>query len=147
MTPFEIAGLLGLSAFLSATLLPGSSEALLLGLLANGQGTPLVLVAFATFGNVSGALVNWVIGRFFQQYKERSWFPVRANAVDRAQAWFSRWGTWSLLLSWVPVIGDPLTLVAGLLRVSLGRFLVLVTIGKAARYGALVLAWQHWGVP
>ncbi|WP_054007385.1 YqaA family protein [Cypionkella psychrotolerans] len=146
MTVAEVYGLLCLSAFLSATLLPGSSEAMLLGFLATGQGSPFILVMFATLGNVAGAVVNWGLGRFFERFKDKSWFPIRAPATARAQVWFTRWGLWSLLLSWVPVIGDPLTLVAGVMRVPFGRFLVLVTIGKVARYGLLVLAWQNWGV-
>ena len=146
MSIVAVYGLLCLSAFLSATLLPGSSEAVLLGLLASGQGNPAMLVGFAALGNVAGAMVNWGLGLFFEHYKDKSWFPIQAAAMARAQVWFSRWGLWSLLLSWVPVIGDPLTLVAGVLRVPFGRFLVLVTIGKVARYGLLVLAWQHWGL-
>ena len=146
MTTGAAYGLLCLSAFLSATLLPGSSEAVLLGMLVNGQGSPVILVIFATLGNVAGAAVNWGLGRFFEHLKDKSWFPIKPPAMARAQAWFTRWGLWSLLLSWVPVIGDPLTLVAGVLRVPFGRFLVLVTIGKVARYGLLVLAWQNWGV-
>lgn len=146
MTTGAAYGLLCLSAFLSATLLPGSSEAVLLGMLVNGQGSPVILVIFATLGNVAGAAVNWGLGRFFEHFKDKSWFPIKAPAMAQAQAWFIRWGLWSLLLSWVPVIGDPLTLVAGVMRVSFGRFLVLVTIGKVARYGLLVLAWQNWGV-
>ena len=145
MTIIAVYGLLCLSAFLSATLLPGSSEAVLLGLLASGQGSPAVLVLSATLGNVAGAVVNWGLGRFFEHYKDKSWFPIQADAMTRAQVWFARWGLWSLLLSWVPVIGDPLTLVAGILRVPFGQFVVLVTIGKVLRYGLVVLAWQHWG--
>lgn len=146
MSVVAIYGLLCLSAFLSATLLPGSSEAVLLGMLASGQGSPAVLVVSATLGNVAGAVVNWVLGWFFEHYKDKSWFPIKQAALARAQAWFARWGLWSLLLSWVPVIGDPLTLVAGVLRVPFGRFVVLVTIGKVTRYGLLVLAWLRWGV-
>lgn len=146
MSIVTIYGLLCLSAFLSATLLPGSSEAVLLGLLASGQGSPAVLVVFATLGNVAGAVVNWGLGRFFEHYKDKSWFPIQVAAMTRAQVWFARWGLWTLLLSWVPVIGDPLTLVAGILRVQFGRFLMLVSFGKVARYGLLVLAWQHWGM-
>ena len=145
MTALAAYGLLFLSAFLSATLLPGSSETVLVGLLAANQGLPALLVLFATVGNVAGAVVNWGLGRFFEHYRDRSWFPIKAAAVARAQSWFAHWGLWSLLLSWVPVIGDPLTLVAGVLRVPFGRFLVLVTIGKVLRYGLVVLAWQHWG--
>ena len=145
MTALAAYGLLFLSAFLSASLLPGSSEAVLVGFLAANQGLPAVLMLVATVGNVAGAVVNWGLGRFFEHYKDRSWFPIKAPAMARAQGWFARWGLWSLLLSWVPVIGDPLTLVAGILRVPFGRFVVLVTIGKVLRYGLVVLAWQHWG--
>lgn len=144
MTAFMAYGLLFLSAFLSATLLPGSSEAVLVGFLATKQGLPALLILFATVGNVAGAVVNWGLGRFFEHYRDRSWFPIKAAALERAQDWFARWGLWLLLLSWVPVIGDPLTLVAGILRVPFGRFLVLVSIGKVLRYGLVVLAWQHW---
>ncbi len=145
MTALAAYGLLLLSAFLSATLLPGSSEAVLVGFLATYQGFPALLIVFATVGNVAGAVVNWGLGRFFEHYKDRSWFPIKAAALAGAQGWFARWGLWSLLLSWVPVLGDPLTLVAGVLRVPFGRFLVLVTIGKVLRYGLVVLAWQQWG--
>ena len=145
MTALAAYGLLFLSAFLSATLLPGSSETVLVGFLAANQGLPALLVLFATVGNVAGAVVNWGLGRFFEHYRDRSWFPIKVAAMARAQVWFARCGLWSLLLSWVPVIGDPLTLVAGVLRVPFGRFLVLVTIGKVLRYGLVVLAWQHWG--
>ncbi len=137
--------LLFLSAFLSATLLPGSSEAALVALLASATGTPLALVAVASLGNVAGAVVNWGMGRSFQHFKNRPWFPLQDATNNRAQAWFARYGVWSLLLSWVPVIGDPLTVVAGMLRVSFGRFVLLVTIGKVLRYALIVVAWQHWG--
>ena len=145
MTAFMAYGLLFLSAFLSASLLPGSSEAVLVRFLATKQGLPALLILFATVGNTAGAVVNWGLGRFFEHYRDRSWFPFKAAALERAQGWFERWGLWSLLLSWVPVIGDPLTLVAGILRVPFGRFLVLVSIGKVLRFGLVVLAWQHWG--
>lgn len=145
MTAPAASGLLFLSAFLSATLLPGSSEAVLLGFLAAGQGMPEALIVFATLGNVAGSTVNWSLGRFFAHCKDRAWFPVPEAASAHTQAWFARWGQWSLLLSWLPVIGDPLTLAAGVLQVPLGRFLMLVTIGKLLRYTLLAFAWNHWG--
>lgn len=137
--------LLFLSAFLSATLLPGSSEAALVALLASANGMPLALIAVASLGNIAGAVVNWGMGRSFQHFKDRAWFPLKDAANSRAQAWFARFGVWSLLFSWLPVIGDPLTVVAGMLRVSFGQFLLLVTIGKVLRYSLIVVAWQHWG--
>jgi membrane protein YqaA with SNARE-associated domain len=131
------------SAFLSATLLPGSSEAALIGLLAAGQGSPAMLVAVATLGNVLGSLVNWVLGRFFSHFRDRRWFPIDRRNYDRAIGWYSRYGVWSLLFAWLPVIGDPLTVVAGVLRTDIRWFLLLVTVGKAARYLFIagVLAW------
>jgi len=69
---------------------------------------------------------------------------LKDTTNKRAQAWFSRYGIWSLLLSWVPIVGDPLTLVAGVMQVSIGRFLLFVTIGKVLRYGLIVTAWQLW---
>ena len=137
-------GFLMVSAFLSATLLPGSSEAVLVGLLALGQGQPAFLLAAASFGNVAGAVVNWLLGRFFSHYGDRAWFPVAPDTTARTRLWFGRYGAWSLLLSWVPVIGDPLTLVAGLLRVGFWRFLLLVSVGKALRYLVILSAWQEW---
>ena len=138
-------GLLFLSAFLSATLLPGSSEALLLGFLASGQGAPAVLITFASLGNVAGAVVNWGMGRFLLLYRDRWWFPLKDATTSRAHVWFARFGVWSLLLSWVPVIGDPLTLVAGIMQVPFRRFVMFVAVGKVLCYVLIVWAWQHWG--
>jgi membrane protein YqaA with SNARE-associated domain len=134
--PAELAvyAALFLGALTSATLLPGASEAALLGLVAAGQGAPAVLVAVATIENVLGSVVNWALGRYLSRYREHWWFPVRGRSFDRGVALFRRWGAWSLLLSWMPVLDDPLTAAAGVLRESLSRFLLLVTIGKAARY-------------
>ena len=133
-----------LSAFASATLLPGSSEAALLALLVMGQGDPALLMAVATAGNVLGSLANWLLGRYLFQMRDRPWFPVGPEAYDRAIGWFRRYGIWSLLLSWVPVIGDPLTLVAGFLRVRLLPFLLLVSTGKAGRYAAILAGSVWW---
>jgi len=134
---------LAASAFLAATIVPFSSEAALLALLAAGQGQPVLLVAAASVGNIAGSAVNWLLGRFIQRFRDRSWFPVGPGAYARAEAWFNRFGLWSLLFAWVPVVGDPLTLVAGALRVGFIRFLLLVGIGKVARYAVLAggLAW------
>ena len=143
MTILAACWLLFGSAFLSATLLPGSSEAVLLGLLTSGTGQPVLFVAAASLGNIAGATVNWGMGRYFLHFKDRSWFPIKDATNARAQAWFSRYGIWSLLLSWVPIVGDPLTLVAGIMRVPIGRFLIFVAVGKVLRYALIVLAWQY----
>lgn len=125
------------SALLSSTLFPGGSEALLLYRLHQGAD-PLVSVLTATAGNVLGSLITYGMGRF-----GREAIRTRSENTDRhiarAESWFKRFGRPSLLLAWLPVVGDPLCLVAGVLRVSVPVFLLLVTVGKLARYAAL--AW------
>lgn len=125
------------SALLSSTLFPGGSEALLIYRLNQGA-EPLPSVATATAGNVLGSLVTYGMGRFGRQAVNRTSENAERH-VARAERWFGRFGRPSLLLAWLPVIGDPLCLVAGVLRVSVGSFLLLVTLGKLARYAAL--AW------
>lgn len=132
------------AAFGAATLLPLQSEAVLVGLLLNGQYGLWLLLAVATLGNVLGSLVNWWLGRGIERFKERRWFPVSPANLERARRHYQRYGHWSLLLSWLPVVGDPLTLVAGVMREPLGRFLLIVTLAKGARYGVLALATLGW---
>jgi membrane protein YqaA with SNARE-associated domain len=128
------------AAFLAATLLPAQSEALLAALLLGGQYSAVALVAVAGAGNVAGSLVNYALGRGVERFRDRRWFPVSAPALARAQGWYARGGRWMLLLSWLPVVGDPLTLAAGVMRERLPVFLLLVTLGKVGRYAALALA-------
>ncbi len=136
---FALYGGLFLSALAAATILPLQSEALLVALLSMGGHAIWLLIAVATAGNVLGSLINWWLGRSIERYRERRWFPVPAAALARAERHYQRYGKWSLLLSWAPLIGDPLTLVAGFMREPLGRFLLLVLIAKLGRY--MVLAW------
>ena len=123
-------------AFGAATLLPLQSEALLTGLLM-ADHAPALLVAVASVGNVLGSTVNWGLRRQVERFRHRRWFPANQAQLDRARGWYQRYGKWSLLLSWVPVVGDPLTVVAGVMREPLPTFLVLVTIAKVGRYVAL----------
>lgn len=134
---FSLAGLFAI-AFVAATILPAQSEAALVALLALGQQSPAMLVVVATIGNVLGSVTNWLLGRWIEHYRDRRWFPVSEQALDRATGWYQRWGRWSLLLSWAPLGGDALTVAAGVLREPFWSFLLLVTIAKAARY--IVLA-------
>lgn len=126
-------------SFLAATILPGSSEILLATLAFNNPSDRPVLFAIATFGNTAGAAVNWALGKWFMHLSDRRWFPVSPKHVEAASGWFRKYGTWSLLFSWLPIVGDPLTVVAGALRVRFLPFLVLVAIGKAVRY--LLVLW------
>ena len=125
------------SAFLAATILPFYSEVVLFALLRDG-GDPVVLVIVATVGNTLGAVVNWLLGRYLRRFRDRRWFYFSPAQVDRAQRWFQRYGFWSLLLAWAPVGGDALTLVAGVMKVRLAPFLLLVGTGKALRYVSVV---------
>lgn len=129
-------------AFLAATILPFSSEVVLAALVAAGGSDGFGLWLVASLGNTLGAAVNWLLGRYCLQWRERRWFPVDGPALERASHWFRRWGVWSLLFAWVPIVGDPLTFAAGLLRVNFWLFLFLAGAGKAARYAAVLLAAQ-----
>ena len=126
-----------LSAFLSATLLPGSSEALLIMRLGEG-GEPLPLLASATLGNLLGSLATYFLGRMGNLVVHARWMRIDTADVKRAERWFGRWGRPALLFAWVPVVGDPLCLVAGILRVGLPSFILLVGVGKLLRYASLV---------
>ncbi len=133
------------AAFLAATLLPGSSEAMLAGVLASGEISVYPAVAIATIGNTLGSCVNWGLGRFFAHLRHRKWFPVRPDKFDKYTAWYQKWGIWSLLLSWMPVIGDPLTVIAGISRTPLLLFTSIVLVAKGVRYllvaGMFSLFW------
>lgn len=132
--------LLFLNAFLAATILPLSSELTLGAMaLADPDRTQALLVAAST-GNTLGSASNWLLGRFLLHFRDRRWFPASPATLERAGAIFRRYGLWSLLLAWLPVIGDPLTIVAGMLRTPFLPFVVLVAIGKTARYATILWA-------
>ncbi len=130
------------SAFIAATLLPAQSEAVLYVLVTEGEPKWLLWVV-ATLGNTLGAWVNWGLGRYLLHFETRSWFPFRADRMARAQSWFARYGQWSLLMSWLPLVGDGLTFVAGVMKTRWWLFLLLCAIGKGARY-AVVIGIAHW---
>ncbi len=132
-----------LSSFLAATILPLSSEVVLGLLLAGGYGT-LPVVAVATTGNVLGSVVNYWLGLAGSQWLTRKFSRISEEELQRARDRFQSWGTASLLLAWVPVLGDPLTVVAGMLRVNLWIFILLVTIGKLLRYLVVAGVAGYW---
>ena len=137
-------GGLFLAAFLAATILPAQSEAVLAGLLAGGHFSPVVLILVAGTGNVLGSVVNWLLGRGVERFRDARWFPVSAKNLERAGRWYRRYGWWSLLLSWMPIIGDPLTVAAGIMREPIARFLLVVSIAKFGRYIVLAALVLHW---
>jgi membrane protein YqaA with SNARE-associated domain len=132
------------NAFVAATLIPIPSEPAFIALLATGTGHPALLLVVATLGNTVGALTNFALGRGIEHYRERPWFPVSQERYEAACAQFGRYGVWALLLSWIPVLGDPLTIAAGALRVPLMKFLLLTGLGKAIRYGVLMAGVEWW---
>ncbi|KUM52862.1 hypothetical protein AR688_09390 [Rheinheimera sp. EpRS3] len=131
------------SGLLAATLFPASSEVLLLALLQQGYN-PLWLFIAATAGNTLGSCINWYLGLKLLQFQHKRWFPFSAAALDKAQRQFQRFGSWSLLFAWLPLVGDPLTLIAGMLKVRFGLFLLLVLLGKGARYALLIWFGNAW---
>ena len=121
-------------SFLAATILPLSSELTLVGLIATSNYDNLLLLIVASFGNVLGSVFNWVLGLYSRNLTTKKWFPFKDKQIKNSSKWFSKFGKWSLLFAWIPIIGDPLTLVAGLLRVRFFDFIILVAIGKVSRY-------------
>ena len=136
-------GLFG-AAFLAATLVPAQSETALALLILTGEYPLAALVAVASLGNVLGSAINWALGRGVERFRHRRWFPVSETQLAKAEGWYRRYGKWSLLASWVPVIGDPLTVIAGVLKVPFLTFLVLVTLAKTGRYLALAAVTAGW---
>lgn len=139
----EYAGLF-LAAFLAATVFPFQSEVVLFGMLLTDHYSTVALVAVASLGNILGSCANWLMGRFLAHFEGRRWFPVKRETVARAEGWYRRYGRWSLLLSWAPFVGDPLTVVAGVLREPFPVFLLLVAIAKIGRYVAVAAIAQGW---
>ncbi len=137
----DVAAYAGLfaAALIAATILPMQSEAALVALLLSGY-SPWALLIVASIGNVLGSVINWLIGRGIERFRDRRWFPANEAALTRAQGWYQRYGKWSLLLSWAPIVGDPLTVIAGVMREPLPIFLLLVTIAKVGRYAVLTVA-------
>ncbi|MEQ8736750.1 MAG: YqaA family protein [Rhodospirillaceae bacterium] len=126
------------TAFLAATILPFFSEVVVSAALADEDLNRLALWTAATTGNTLGAAVNWVLGRYAAHFQDRKWWPASPAQMVKGEAWFNKYGVWSLLLSWLPIGGDALTVIAGILRVRFDVFVVLVAIGKGARYAALI---------
>jgi len=121
-------------SFLAATVLPFSSELTLAGLISTSNYDNLLLLVVASFGNVLGSVFNWSLGFYSRNLSTKKWFPFKKTQIERSSKWFSKFGKWSLLFAWVPIVGDPLTFVAGLLRVRFFDFIILVAIGKVSRY-------------
>lgn len=117
-----------------ATIIPFASEAYFVTLILLNKYNIWFLLISASLGNILGSVVNWILGYYTKYLIIKKWFPITQKKIDNASVIFSKYGKWSLLLGWVPFIGDPITFVAGTLRYSFLPFLLLVSIGKIGRY-------------
>ena len=134
MNSLEAYSSLFISSFLSSTILPGHSEITLTTLILLEKYSQFLLIFFASFGNILGSVINWYLGFYIIKFVNKSWFPFKKNQLDKASLWYLKYGKWSLFFSWVPIIGDPLTIVAGIFRVPLVIFITIVSISKLLRY-------------
>ncbi len=125
-------------SFIAATILPLSSELVLSTMLLTDSFDKYLLLVVASFGNILGSSVNWYLGKKILIFKDKKWFPANERQIAKGEIYFKKYGIWSLLLAWVPSIGDPLTVVAGILRVKFFTFLLLVSISKISRYIFLI---------
>ena len=132
-------------SFLVATIVPFGSEAYLASLIISNKYNVILLLLAASLGNVLGSIVNWICGYYATFFMKKKWFPINQKQIDKASFFFSKYGKWSLLLGWVPVIGDPITFVAGTLRYPFLPFLLLVSIGKIGRY-IVVYLLTMWAI-
>ena len=144
MSSIAVYATLFIVAFAAATILPLQSEAVFTGLVLTGRYSTIGLLAVASIENIGGSALNWLLGYWVARFSHRRWFPVKEAALERARRQYQRYGKWSLLLSWLPLIGDPLTVVAGVMREPFPVFLILVTIAKCGRYLALPALAQMW---
>ena len=121
-------------SLLAATILPLSSEIVLTTMLLTNLFEKNMLLIVASSGNILGSIFNWYLGIKINVYRDRKWFPVSSQQLEKIKYYFNKYGLWSLLLAWVPVIGDPLTLLAGVLNIRFSIFFILVSISKISRY-------------
>ena len=121
-------------SFMVATIIPFGSEMYFATLLSLGKYNSFLLLVSASVGNVLGSVFNWICGYYINYFIKKSWFPIKKDKIKKGTDLFNKYGKWSLLLSWVPFVGDPITFVAGTLRFSFIPFIILVSIGKVGRY-------------
>ena len=127
-------------AFMVATIVPFGSEMYFATLLYFNKYNNLLLLIAVSTGNILGSVFNWICGYYVNYFIKKPWFPIKKEKIKKGTEIFNKYGKWSLLLSWAPFIGDPITFVAGTLRFSLIPFLILVSIGKVGRYLIIYLS-------
>ena len=134
MSFVTVFGSVFVAALAAGSILPMQSEAVLAAMLLTSDHAPWLLVLAASIGNILGSVINWLLGRGIERFRDRRWFPVGPVMLERAQRWYQRFGKWSLLLSFVPIIGDPLTVMAGVMRERLAIFVAFIAVAKTTRY-------------
>ncbi len=128
------------SAFLSGSILPFSSELVMVGLLAAGAD-PVELLIWGTIGNTLGTLVNFGIGRLGREEWINQWSHIPPEKLEKGKKWVQRYGAWAGLLSWLPVAGEIITVAMGFLRVNFAYSVLTITLGKFIRYWVLMRAY------
>jgi len=121
-------------SFLASTIFPFSSEVGLVSYMTLGKFNNELLLIFASLGNILGSCVNYILGLYIIKFKNKSWFPFKDNQIIKTTKWFNRFGIYSLFFAFLPIVGDPITLIAGIFRVSFLKFIILVSLGKILRY-------------
>ena len=129
-------------SFLAATIIPFSSEVGLASLFKLDLYNSLFLLISASMGNILGSCVNWYLGIYSRTLEREKWFPFKKKDLSKASSWFEKYGKWSLLLSWMPVIGDPITFIAGTMKTKFKIFILLVSISKISRYMVILILFK-----
>ncbi len=129
-------------SFLAATIIPFSSEVGLASLLNLNLYNDLFLLISASIGNILGSCLNWYLGIYSRTFERKKWFPFKKKDLFKASSWFEKYGKWSLLLSWVPIIGDPITFIAGTMKTKFKTFILLVSISKFSRYLVILILFK-----
>ena len=129
-------------SFLAATIIPFSSEVGLASLLKLDTYNALFLLISASMGNILGSCVNWYLGIYSRTFEKKKWFPFKKKDLSQASNWFEKYGKWSLLLSWMPIVGDPITFIAGTMKTKFKTFIILVSISKISRYLVILILFK-----
>lgn len=127
-----------LSSLIAATIFPVGSEVIIAKLTYEQNYNKLLLLTIASVGNSLGAVFNWLLGYNVMKLKNKKYFPLKEEQIKKHSKLYQKWGAWSLLFSWLPIIGDPLTVIAGIFRTNIWLFLLLVAIGKTTRYAIII---------
>lgn len=130
-----------LISLISASIIPAQGELVMFALMASGKYTAWLLFCTACAGTVLGVSINWFLGRYLSRFQNEKWFPVKTTYIEKAKLLFDRHGRTALLLAGIPLIGDPITIVAGALKINFWFYLFTAGLSKCARYGIVWLIY------